>query len=287
MQKIKISTESTADIPAHIAAELGISVLPIHITANGREYRDGESFTPGEFYDILEACEELPSTAQVAPIAFIELYEESWRAGYSEQIHISINAKGSGTYNSAMQAIALFYEEHPEAKDVFRIRAIDSATYSMAYGWAVIEAARMAMDGAGADAIIEACSAVLKSTCVLFAPLNLKYIKKSGRISGFAGFVGDALGMKPVITFENGESRTLAKIRGEKKLIHELIAMVKERIGADNAYILASGSNRAFYEQFRDACVEEIGKAPEIEFPIGSVISINSGHDMVGIIFRT
>lgn len=287
MQKVIISTESTADIPANYIRELGIVVLPVCINVNGTEYLDGVSFTCHEFYQMLEEAEHLPTTAQISPYTFMELYEKHWKAGYTDQVHLSINSKGSGTYSNAVQAISLFYEEHPEAKDALHVHVIDSAAYSMVYGWPTIKAARMAKEGASAEEIVAACEEHLRQTGVMFIPMSLKFIKKSGRISGLAGFVGDALGLKPVISFEDGVSKTVAKIRGEKKLFNDVLAMTDAQIGKDAPYLIAYGSDDGIRQRFREACEEHFGRPPEMEYPIGSVIAINSGHNTIAIIFKT
>ena len=94
------------------------------------------------------------------------------------------------------------------------IHIIDSKTYSMAYGMPVIRAAQMVKEGATVEEILSEINDWLENVGVLFVPLNLKFVKKSGRVSAAAAFVGDALGLKPIITFEDGDSKVLNKIRG-------------------------------------------------------------------------
>ena len=153
--KIRISTDSTADIPASYCAELNIAVLPLTIVTEAREYRDGVDITPQEFYAVLDSAKKLPVSSQVATQAYTDLYEETWKAGYTDLIHTTLNAKGSGTYQAGVLARDLFYEAHPEAAAQLCIHLIDSQTYSMTYGIPVIEAAQMVRDGAPVKAVIE------------------------------------------------------------------------------------------------------------------------------------
>ena len=67
------------------------------------------------------------------------------RQGYTDLIHTSINSKGSATYQNAIQAREEFYEDHPQTKESFHIHIIDSRNYTMSYGWAVVEGAKMEM----------------------------------------------------------------------------------------------------------------------------------------------
>lgn len=190
MQKIKISTDSTADIPREIREKLDIKVVPLTIVDGDRQYRDGYDLTPQEFYRILDESVVLPSSSQATPVQFMELYEETWKQGYTHLIHTSINSKGSSTFQSAVQARSFFFEEHPEAEKNFSITLIDSLTYSMCYGWPVIAAARMVREGKDAEEITEYIQEWIAHARPMFVPLNLRCVKKSGRITPGCRFCG-------------------------------------------------------------------------------------------------
>ena len=241
--RIRIATDSTADIPVSLREELDIAVLPLTILAEDREYRDGYDITPQEFYPLLDAEDKLPRSAQVNPYQYTELFEESWKAGYTDLIQTTLNSKGSSTWQSAIQARDQFYEEHPEAKDSFRIHIIDSLNYSMGYGWAVIAAARQAREGATVDEIIAGIRDWVENVRVAAIPLNLKCVRKSGRISAAAALIGDAVGIKPVITFEDGQVKTLSKIRGKKKAVSALIELCKQERKPGTPYVIARAAD--------------------------------------------
>lgn len=287
MQKIRIGTDSTADIPRSFCEELNISVLPLTILADGKEYRDGVDITPEEFYRILDGSERLPASSQVAAVSYQELFKETWKEGYTDLIQVTINSKGSGTYQAAVLSRDLFYEEHPEAKEQLAIHLIDSRTYSMGYGISVIEGARMIRDGATAEQVIAHIEEWLRHSRPVFVPLNLRCVKKSGRISPAAAFVGDALGLKPIITFEDGEARIMDKARGERKAIAQLVeTCLRERRPGTN-YALVHGKNEEAYARLKEACAQALDQPPIAEYPVGCVIAINTGSDMVGILYRT
>ena len=268
MSKIKISTDSTSDIPASFREELNISVLPLTILHEGKEYRDGVDITPTEFYKILDEASVLPVSSQV-------------RA--TDLIHVSINSKGSGTYQAAVMSRDMFFEEHPEAK--LTIHIIDSQTYSMAYGMAVIEAAQMAKNGASVEEIKAHIADWVEHTRPMFVPLNLKCVKKSGRISPAAAFVGDAIGLKPLITFEEGEAKILSKIRGEAKAIAALVDMCRKERRPGTSYSLVYGSNPAALEALKEA-VADFDQPPMAVYNVGCIIGINTGPNMIGILYR-
>ena len=287
MTKIKISTDSTADIPQSFCDELNISVLPLTVVADEKEYRDGVDITPQEFYRIIDASKKLPVSSQVASILYTELFEETWKAGYTDLIQVTINSKGSGTYQAAVLSRDLFYEEHPEAKEQLSIHIIDSQTYSMAYGIGVIEGAQLVRQGASVAEVIAHIEEWLAHTRPLFVPLNLRCVKKSGRISPAAAFAGDAIGLKPLITFEAGEARIIGKVRGERKAIAALVEQCQKERRPGTNYALVYGSNQEAFRALKEACAQIMDQPPIAEYPVGCVIAINTGPDMIGILYRT
>ncbi len=284
--RIKISTDSTADIPVSLREELDITVLPLTILTGNGEYRDGYDITPQEFYPLLDAEDKLPMSAQVNPYQYTGLFEDSWRAGYTDLIQTTLNSKGSSTWQNAIQARDQFYEDHPEAKDAFHIHIIDSLNYSMGYGWAVIEAARRARDGASVEEIIAGIRDWVDNVRVAAVPLNLKCVRKSGRISAAAALIGDAVGIKPVITFEGGDVKTLSKIRGRKKAVSALIELCKAERKPGTPYVIARAADDEEAARLNQAAHEELDQPPELEFYLGCIITINIGPDAIGIIYH-
>ena len=279
-------TDSAADIPAALAEELGIRVLPFHIAMEGKELQDGVDFTPVEFYDALLKAPRIPTHSQHTAFVFQECYEKAWKEGFTDLIYTAINSKGSTTYSNAVQAIELFYEDNPQARDSFHIRVIDGGNYTMSYGWAVVMGARMAKEGRSAEEVAAAMQDWVDHALVVFALYDLKFAKKSGRISAAAAFVGDALGLKPIMTFLDGESKILSKVRGEKNIIPAILDQVRPVIDLDAPYFCINGTLAAENDRIRAACREAFGKDPELSYYIGGVIAINAGPNLVGIVCR-
>ncbi len=285
--KIKISTDSTADIPKSICDELNISVIPLTILHDGKEYRDGIDIPIDEFYKILSESPQLPASSQVSVALYNELFESVFAQGYTDLIHTTINSKGSGTYQAAVLSKEMFFERHPEAEGKFNIHLIDSKTYSMTYGIPVIEAAKMVADGESCENVIEHIKEWVANARPMFVPLDLKCVKKSGRISPAAAFVGDALGLKPLITFEDGDAKILTKMRGEKNAIATLVeTCLKERKPGSN-YAVVYGANVDAYKKLKEAMADSFDIPPIVDYNVGCIISINTGPNMIGIIYRT
>jgi len=286
MSKIKISTDSTSDIPQKFRQELNISVLPLTILAGSTEYRDGVDITPQEFYKILDSSDTLPVSSQVTVNLYQQLYTQVWQDGYTDLIHVCLNSKGSGTYQAAVLSRQMFFEEHPEAQETLNIHLIDSRTYSMAYGMAVVEAAQLAQKGAAVEEILALIHDWVENTRPMFVPLNLKCVKKSGRISPAAAFVGDAIGLKPLITFEDGEAKIVSKVRGEHKAIAALVDICKKERRPGTSYTLVYGNNTAAFQALKAACADVMDQPPMAEYEVGCIISINTGPNMIGILYR-
>ena len=286
MARIKFTTDSAADIPAPLREELDIQVLPFPIAMGDREYADGFDFTPEEFYGMLLAAPQIPTHAQLNPYVFEELFEQAYEAGYTDLIHTSINSKGSATCSNAFQARGDFYRDHPEAEETFHIHIIDALNYTMGYGWAVVQGAKMAAGGAEPREIVDYIQDWVDHVRVIFAPLDLRFAKKSGRVSAAAAFVGEALGLKPVMTFTGGESKILAKVRGEKAVVAKLVELCRSGRKADTPYLMIRGGNAEQSEKLLEACRQELGEEPALSYHIGGVIAINAGPNLIGIIYR-
>ncbi len=287
MARIKFTTDSAADIPTALREELDIQVLPFPIAMEDRELSDGFDFTHQEFYDMLLAAPKIPTHAQLNPYVFTEVFEAAWEAGYTDLIHTSINSKGSATCSNAFQARGDFYRDHPEAEESFHIHIIDSLNYTMGYGWAVVQGAKMAVEGAQPQAVADFIQDWVDHVHVIFAPLDLRFAKKSGRVSAAAAFVGEALGLKPIMTFADGESKILAKVRGEKAVVSRLVELCKAERGSGTPYLMIQGNNTEQSAKLLEACRQELGEEPALSYHIGGVIAINAGPNLIGLVYRT
>lgn len=286
MALIKFLTDSAADIPADLARELGIQVLHFPIAMEAGEIQDGVDYQPEEFYRVLVKEKRIPTHAQLTPFEFEGCYQQAYDEGYTDLIYMAINAKGSATYCNALQARESFYEENPKAREKFTITVIDAGTYTMAYGWAVIQGARMAAAGERLDKIEAFMRDWIAHARILFVPLDLRFAKKSGRVSAAAAFMGDALGLKPVMTFENGESKVLTKVRGEKNVVPTIVSLCQKNRKRNTPYFLVRADNPEMAGKLRGACIQELKAEPELEYFIGGVIAVNAGPNLIGMIYR-
>lgn len=94
-EKIYFITDSACDIPAKDEQELSnLCILPIPVTVDGKGYFERESFTPEQFYDMVESCREIPSTSHIPSVTFQEKYEQAVKEGYTHIIAVTIYSGG-------------------------------------------------------------------------------------------------------------------------------------------------------------------------------------------------
>ncbi len=172
----------------------GIEIVPIMLSHGGRTFREYYDITPAECCRLLEESDEIPSTAMATPAVFLESYNRAFERGCTHLIGVLINGSGSGTYQAACLCEGMFEEEHGEGAMV--IEVFDSRTYTYIYGHIVVKAAEMREQGESFEAITSVIRSRLSRVEAYLGVYTLKYLKKSGRISGGAAFVGEALGLK-------------------------------------------------------------------------------------------
>ena len=130
---------------------------------------------------------------------FQEIIDEELANGYDELLFLLINSRGSATYGNAVQARDLFFDEHPEQVGKVNISVIDSRGYSALYGYLAVEAAKRAQAGEDLASVEAYVTQALEHRMIYFRHLLPEIRRKSGRIPSAAAFLGDKLGLKPVM----------------------------------------------------------------------------------------
>ncbi|MBP5378471.1 MAG: DegV family protein, partial [Ruminococcus sp.] len=260
MTKIAILTDSCCDLPKETIKELGIKVLPFTLTVGGESFKELYDKSTQEFYEILENTDEIPKHSQISPIDFEEAYKEFFEQGYTDVISVSINSKGSGTFNNSVIAKNDFFDNNPEAEGKMRIHNIDSKCYSLFYGYPVTEAAKKVRRGAEPEEIVAYLEDWFNVSAIYAVPFTLKYAKKSGRISAAKAFAGELLGLKPVILFSDGNTDTVDKIRGEKNIVPKLVEIVEKNMTPQTPYILLHGKDDTVAKEVEKELAKKTGR---------------------------
>ncbi|MDL2288370.1 DegV family protein [Oscillospiraceae bacterium OttesenSCG-928-F05] len=226
-EKIHLMADSPCDIPREDVEKYGIEIIGVDITYDGQTKQEFYEIDPPDYWKDLERLEEIPVTAQVTPARYLDLFLKAKTAGCTHLMCMTISSTASGTFNSGVVAKGLFYEEHGDA---MRIEMVDSRGYSMVYGQVLLEAARMRDEGRSFDDILAAAREGCARAEALFLVYSLKHLKKSGRITGAAAFVGEALGLRPVLRCIDGVITIVQKARGDKNVGGAMVAELQKCI---------------------------------------------------------
>lgn len=283
MKKRLIITDSASDISEELEKKLQIKILPFKLSIDGKSYTTREDFSNEEFYPMLENAKTLPTTSQITPFEFVELYSDLYNEGYEDVILVLINSKGSSTFNNAKTSVSTFFEENPNAKDKINIYVIDGKSYTGAYGFPVIRGAEMLLANEDTQKIVDYLEDYTSRSIIYAGLYTLKYAGKSGRISGVAAFVGDVLGLKPLMRIGDNEITTKDKVRGEKKIIPTIIEKVAEVMEEGAEYYIEYGNDDTIKEQMIQLATEKFGYPPAQCFNIGAAIAINAGPKVIGL----
>ena len=212
---VRIITDSTADIPPQLAAELGIRVMPLYVHFGNDVYRDGIDLTPEDFYRKLVASKALPTTSTVAPREFAQICDELSKET-DEILAVTVSSKLSATYDVALQGRDLRKDKK------CRVEVLDSKLFCMALGLVVIGAAKRAREGANLDNVVEFTKGLYSRIHVRMAFDTLEYMRKGGRIGAAEAFMGRMLDVKPILTLKDGMAMPVVRRRTRAKAIEYL-----------------------------------------------------------------
>ncbi len=227
---VKIVTDSSADLPAQLVQELGITVVPLYVRFGEEVYRERVDISEDEFYHRLEHDPIHPSTIQPSPQDFADVYQRlSSEADGIVSIHIS--SKLSGTCNSALQGKEMIEKKCP-------IEVIDSQAVTMGLGLISTAAAEAAKAGGNLQQVLEEVKQAIPNIRMLGLFDTLRYLLLGGRIGKAKALVGSILNVKPMITLKDGEVVPAGQARTRSKGIQRLIDFVKDATNIQDLAIL-------------------------------------------------
>lgn len=286
MRKTLIICDSACDLNLEQEKKYGIKILNCGVEMNGMPYEDRVEINTERIFAEVEKTGVLPHTSQVTMIQFLEAFVKAARDGYTDVICVTMNAKGSGTNSAAQHAKEILPTEYPALEGKLNIRVLDATTYSYVIALPVVLALDRLKNGENPDRVADDMQDWYNNSITLLGLYNLQYAKKSGRLNSCAAFVGDMLGLKPIMSIA-GENKTIDKTRGDKNLVPKLAQLymnMAEDFRGD--YIIAYGDDPARGKELAAEIKRLGGKAPTLMGPAGPVVAINAGPKMLGIGFR-
>ena len=219
--EIRIITDSASDIlPPHRPE---ITVLPMAVTFGAQEYLDGVNLTHRQFYELLVEGDTLPTTSQIGPAQFEDAFRAAVEAG-EDVVAVVLSGKLSGTCQSARLAA----EEFPG-----RVHVVDSENATIGEGILVLRAVELMDRGCSAGEIAARLEREKKEIHLVALLDPLEYLKRGGRISASAAWVGGLLSIKPVVAVRQGEVCVLGKARGSRNGNNLLVQEIQKTTGID------------------------------------------------------
>ncbi len=275
MEKIKIITDSTADLPLDIIKKYDIEVLPLTIHFGEESYRDGVDIRFPEFLDKMRTSDVFPTTSQINPQSFYECFKGYLNEGY-KIISIHLSAKLSGTYQSSCIA-----KDMLESEDII---TIDSLNVTSGLGLLVLKACRLREEGKGFKEIEQEIISTIPHVKSALAFESLENLVKGGRLSKAAGVIGNLLGIRLILEIKNGELGVKEKVRGNKKAVKTILDYLDEKgIKDGELSIIPQAQNKDILEALREEML--LRKAEFIECEVGCVVGTHSGTGACGIFF--
>ncbi|RHW34677.1 DegV family protein [Lysinibacillus yapensis] len=216
---IKIITDSSADLPDELIKKYDITVVPLTVTIDGKDFLETIDLTPKEFFYKMESAEELPKTSQPSPAAFAQAFSSFDKD--TDLLCFTISSGLSGTYQSACLG-----KELAESNAVI----FDTLAGSLGHGLQIIKAAELIEEGRPLEEIIPELKIYREKMNILVLLNTLENIVKGGRLSKFQGTVAKLLNIKVILDrVEGGKVEVLEKIRGTKKFQKRVVELIGER----------------------------------------------------------
>lgn len=275
---LRIIVDSVSDIPRSLADELGIIIVPLHVNFDDVSYEDGRDMDSKAFFQKVSQAGKLPTTAQVTPGEFIEVFRRELQEGH-ELIVITMSAAMSGTYNAARTAADFLGTD--------RISLFDSKSVTFGYGLIAVLAARMIRDGADKETLCREIDRMIACQESRFIVDTLDYLRKGGRLTVGEAFIGGLLNIKPILAIAGGKLYPVEKVRGRRKAIRYICDWLEqENIDLAGRTIgLYHADDREHLDELEAALRERFPLGEVIYTEVGAVVGTHSGRGCIAISF--
>jgi DegV family protein with EDD domain len=274
-----VVADTTAYLPPKLQAELEIETVSLYVTIDGEQQPESEIVDYAEFYGRLRASESGATTSQPSIGDFTAVYEPLLDAGL-DIVSVHLSAGISGTCEAAGQARERLIAE---GKDGDRIQVVDSRSAAGGMSLVVLAAATAAAAGVGGNGVVAKAEEARDSLKIWFGLDTLEYLRRGGRIGGAAAFIGSALQIKPILTFEE-EVTPVERVRTRARSIERLRDYARQRheSGAD-AWTVQHIQSQDAADALAADCREIFGCEPVFISEVGAVLGAHAGPGMLGV----
>ena len=282
MPKIAFITDTDSSLPAEVAREYGITLVPIPVSFGEDTYITGETIDDKKLFEIIDATGKLPTTAAPSPNAYEVAFKEALDGGAEHVICVCCSSKVSAIYNNAQLARDAF----PDAD----ITVIDSLQLNLAQGFMVLAAVEAAQRGEDKETILQLIEDLRTRVHVYGALPTLKYLAMGGRMGKLAAGVANTLEIKPILTSREGKLDLLEKVRTWKKARNRLVELAElctegktiQRVGMIHV------NNEEGALTLHKLIAERLSLPEDFllaEFTAG--LSVHTGSGVIGFVFVT
>lgn len=275
MEKIKIITDSTLDLPADLVREKGIEVLPLLINFGEESYLDGVEINTHDMLERIGKENILPTTAQVTPSRFEETFKKYLDEGY-KIVTLTLSSEMSGTYQSACIAKNML-----ESDDIV---VIDSRNVTSGLGVLVLKACEFRDNGDNIFEIEEKIKNLIPKVKSSLSFESLENLVRGGRLSKTAGTIGSVLGLRLILEVKDGQMAVKDKVRGSKKALKKVISDFENgNVDFDSPIVIDEILNEEIYEGLKKYFEEK--NIEYIHGIVGCTVGIHSGTKACGVFF--
>ena len=280
-------TDTDTDITPEIAARYGYKLISMPYTIDGKEvypYVDFKEFDYHAFYDRLRKG-TIPTTSALSPVNYIDYFEPEFKKGL-DVLYVHFSAAMSGTFNALRLALEELKEKYPERK----VHLLDTKGITLGSYNICLSIGEMYKAGKSIEEIQSWAEEEVDKFAVYFYADDLKFFGKSGRVSGFAAFMGNIIGLKPIIFMDSdGVMKTKAKCRGRAQSLTKLLDYVDELQEDMRNYrvIIAHADCEDIANELADLFRKRFGDDINIEFDIvNPTAGSHCGPNTIGISFH-
>jgi len=285
MEKIRFFSDSPADLLPEDTAGAPYTMVPSSVIYDDGRVVYETDIDRDEYYAYLETCRNIPDSAMGSPQQWFEAFEAAVQDGYTHALVYTISSTASSVCNSIHLAQAMIEEKYPGA---LTVELIDSRQYSMIYGRLLLESFKQNEQGWGFERIACDLRRRTRRNQAIMGAYSLRFMQKSGRISGMAALAGGALKVRPILLARDGLIAPVEKVRGNKNVVGGIVKHIKSRITdpQDQELMVVHGSVASEELERLDALLdEEIRPKSIVHHSIGVTVATNSGPETIAVGF--
>ena len=283
MSDFVIVTDSSADLSAEMVAELGLEVLPLSFTVQGKTYHnypDGREMDLNAFYRMLRDG-EMATTSAVNVAEYTAMLEPLLQAG-KDVLVLAFSSGLSTTYQSSVIAVNELAEQYPDRK----ICTVDTLCASMGQGLLVWLAAQEQKKGKSLEEVRDWVEENKLRLCHWFTVDDLHFLKRGGRISAATAVVGTMLSIKPVLHVDDeGHLISMGKARGRGASLTALVDHMEQTATDVDTVFISHGDCLADAEKVAADVRKRFGTRDVVINTIGPVIGAHAGPGTVALFF--